>query len=258
MSFKFGAHRLEGRVAIVTDAGNAIGLAIAERVGHEGARLVVNCREKTRLQTALAHLEKSGLSAKNVVGAVCLVEKAEDRARLLQSAIDSFGRLDLLVNSTDVNPFGGGLLDISESLWDETFDVNCKSAFMLTQAAAPLIGKTGGGAIVFVTSTAAYKPRHELAAYGVMQTALLAMTKAFAHGAASLHVRVNCVASGWIEAEEEGKMFDNSAAISHSNDLGRWGAARDVAASVAYLLSDDSTYVTGETQIVSGGVRLRL
>ncbi|KAI6171684.1 hypothetical protein M3Y98_00889500 [Aphelenchoides besseyi] len=263
MSFKFNAHRLEDRVAVITAGTQGIGLAIAERLGHEGAKLVVSSRKQKNVDEAVEYLVKSGLDEKKVAGITCHIGNAEDRDKLLQFALDKFYRIDILINNAGINPYYGDLMGISEEAWDKTFDLNCKAAFVLTQKVAPIMAKTGGGNIIFNASIGAYKPHPKLAVYGVTKTVLLAMTKAFAQGLAPMNIRVNCVAPGVIETRFSQAIWDPKVkkpelSEEAKNDMGRNGSPHEVASAVAYLVSDDASYVTGETHVVSGGVGARL
>ncbi|KAI6195627.1 Dehydrogenase/reductase SDR family member 4 [Aphelenchoides besseyi] len=256
MSFKFNAHRLEDRVAVITAGTQGIGLAIAERLGHEGAKLVVSSRKQKNVDEAVEYLVKSGLDEKKVAGITCHIGNAEDRDKLLQFALDKFHRIDILINNAGINPYYGDLMGISEEAWDKTFDLNCKAAFLLTQKVAPIMAKTGGGNIIFNASIGAYKPHPKLAVYGVTKTVLLAMTKAFAQGLAPMNIRVNCVAPGVIETRFNlGSKREETGVDRRSQK--RYGQKR-IAARIAYLVSDDASYVTGETHVVSGGVGARL
>jgi dehydrogenase/reductase SDR family protein 4 len=264
MSFKFNAHRLEDRVAVITAATQGIGLAIAERLGHEGAKIVISSRKQKNVDDAIKYLVDSGLSKDKVAGIICHIGNADHRDRLLQFALEKFNKIDILINNAGINPYVGELMSISEEAWDKTFDANCKSAFLLTQKVAPIMAKTGGGVVIFNASIGAYKPHPKLAVYGITKTVLLAMTKAFAQGLAPMNIRVNCVAPGVIETRFSQAIWDpkskfNSELVDESkNDMGRNGTPHEIASAVAYLVSDDSSYVTGETHVVSGGVGARL
>ncbi|CAD5213624.1 unnamed protein product [Bursaphelenchus xylophilus] len=266
MSFKYKTHRLEGRVAVITASTKGIGYAIADRLGHEGAKIVISSRKQSSVDRAVDQLIAGGLRRENVAGIVCHAADEAQQDRLLAFAKQTFGKINILVCNHGISPYVGNLMDIPEDTWDRMFEVNCRSIFLLTQKAAHYLKEAGGGAIVYTASVAGYKPQPKLALYGVTKTVLLAMTKAFAQGLAEMNIRVNCVAPGVIKTDFSRVLWDETATGAKPqtksekdiNDLGRHGTPEEVAASVAYLVSDDSSYVTGESHVVSGGVACRL
>ncbi|CAD5210628.1 unnamed protein product [Bursaphelenchus okinawaensis] len=266
MSFKYRTHRLEGRVAVITASTKGIGYAIADRLGHEGAKLVISSRKQSSVDQAIDQLVAGGLRRENVSGIVCHAADEAQQDRLLKFAKERYGKINILVCNHGISPYVGNLMDIPEDVWDRMFEVNCRSAFLLTQKATPYLKEAGGGAIVYTGSVAGYKPQPKLALYGITKTVILAMTKAFAQGLADMNIRVNCVAPGIIKTDFSKALWDETSTglkpptvnEKDANDLGRHGTPEEVAAAVAYLVSDDSSYVTGESHVVSGGVACRL
>lgn len=121
----------------------SIGLAIAERLCHEGARVVISSRNAENVEKAVKQLVESGLGAENVHGCVCHVGNAEQRATLVDSTLQKFGRIDILVNNAGISPTAGDILHTSEEAWDKLFDVNLKAGFMLTKLVVPHMQKAG-------------------------------------------------------------------------------------------------------------------
>ncbi|KAH7730821.1 Protein F54F3.4 [Aphelenchoides avenae] len=261
MTSKYHARRLEGKVAIVTAATKGIGLAIAERLGHEGARIVISSRSQANVDESLSLLIASGLSQQNLAGCVCHVAKAEDREHLVNLALKKFGNIHILVNNAGINPAWGDIMDISESIWDKLFEVNVKAGFLLSKLVAPHIEKAGGGSIIFNASYGAYRTPQGIAAYGITKTTLLALTKALAESLASKNIRVNCIAPGVIRTKMSQKLLEQGedvAAEATGAVMGRVGRPEECAGVVAFLVSDDASYITAETIVVAGGVHARL
>ena len=122
---------------------NRIGLAIAERLGHEGAKIVVSSRKEENVQEGMKCLLKSGLKNSDICGCTCHVSKIEDRQKLLETTLKRFGKVDILVNNAGINPHFGDILDITESVWDKLFEVNVKAGFLLTKLFVPELAKNG-------------------------------------------------------------------------------------------------------------------
>ncbi|XP_060274926.1 dehydrogenase/reductase SDR family member 4 isoform X1 [Ovis aries] len=187
---------LENKVALVTASTDGIGFAIARRLAQDGAHVVVSSRKQQNVDRAVAALQGEGLS---VSGTVCHVGKAEDRERLVATAVKLHGGVDILVSNAAVNPFFGSLMDVTEEVWDKILDINVKAAALLTKAVVPEMAKRGGGSIVIVSSIGAYSPFPSLGPYNVSKTALLGLTKNLAIELAEWNVRVNCLAPGLIK-----------------------------------------------------------
>jgi len=251
------AKTFANKVAIVTGSTAGIGLAIARRLGMDGAKVIVSSRKKDNVDKAVATLRTEGIQ---VEGTVAHVGLAADRASLVDFAIGKFGRLDILVNNVAINPHFGDLLDVSEKTWDKLFDVNVKAPFLLSKLCVEKMQKTGGGNIVFVSSVAGYQPFQGIAAYSITKTTLLGLVKSLAVSCASHKIRVNCIAPGIIKT-------DFSKALTDSGDsmmkdlipLRRYGEAEDCSGAVAFLCDDKSAaYITGETIVIAGGLGARL
>ncbi|GFT22950.1 hypothetical protein NPIL_370421 [Nephila pilipes] len=250
--------KLTGKVAVVTASTEGIGFAIAKRLANDGASVVISSRKKDNVEKAVSEIRS--ISDK-VAGIPCHVGKGEDRKLLLDFAVAKFGGIDFLVSNAAVNPVMCQILDTPEEAWDKIFDTNVKAAFLLTQAAVPLIEKRGGGAIVYVSSIAAFKPMEIIGAYSVSKTTLLGLTKAVAAQCSSMNIRVNCLCPGLIETKFSGGLTNSeeSREIAFANiPMRRIGQPDECAGIVSFLCSDDASYVTGENFVVAGGYFSRL
>nr|XP_015105893.1 dehydrogenase/reductase SDR family member 4 isoform X2 [Vicugna pacos] len=146
---------LENKVALVTASTDGIGLAIARRLAQDGAHVVVSSRKQENVDRAVAALQGEGLS---VTGTVCHVGKTEDRERLVATAVNLHGGVDILISNAAVNPVFGNIMDVTEEVWDKILDINVKATALLTKAVVPEMEKRGGGSVVIVASIAAYSP----------------------------------------------------------------------------------------------------
>ncbi|XP_067595929.1 dehydrogenase/reductase SDR family member 4 isoform X4 [Pseudorca crassidens] len=142
---------LENKVALVTASTDGIGFAIARRLAQDGAHVVVSSRKQQNVDRAVAMLRGEGLS---VTGTVCHVGKGEDRERLVATAVNLHGGVDILVSNAAVMPFFGNLMDVTE----EILDINVKATALITKAVVPEMEKRGGGSVVIVASVGAYRP----------------------------------------------------------------------------------------------------
>ncbi|OCU01254.1 hypothetical protein XELAEV_18007044mg [Xenopus laevis] len=250
--------KLQGKVALVTASTEGIGLAIARRLGHDGARVLLSSRKQQNVDRAVQDLRNEGLE---VEGTVCHVGNREDREKLIETAVQRFGGIDILVSNAAVNPFAGSILESNEEVWDKILDVNVKATFLLVKLAVPKMQERGGGSIVIVSSVAGFTPFPTLGPYSVSKTALLGLTKALAPELSPLNIRVNCLAPGLIRTKFSSALWKNEAVCEHlmsTLGISRIGQPDDCAGAVSFLCSPDASYITGETIVVSGGSHSRL
>ncbi|PNI96681.1 DHRS2 isoform 7 [Pan troglodytes] len=188
---------LANRVAVVTGSTSGIGFAIARRLAQDGAHVVISSRKQQNVDWAMAKLQGEGLS---VAGIVCHVGKAEDREQLVAKALEHCGGVDFLVCSAGVNPLVGSTLGTSEQIWDKILSVNVKSPALLLSQLLPYM-ENRRGAVILVSSIAAYNPVVALGVYNVSKTALLGLTRTLALELAPKDIRVNCVVPGIIKTD---------------------------------------------------------
>ena len=246
------ARHLEGKVAIVTGASRGIGRAIANRLGAEGARVVVNY--VAGAQGAADAVEEIAAAGGEAIAVRADVSRADAVTRLVAASLDRFGRIDILVNNAGVM-VAKGLFETSEDDWDRTIDVNLKGPYLCSKAVAPIMIEQGGGTIINMSSNSGlYHPSAmRFTEYVVSKAGLNGLTKAMAL-ALGPHVTVNAICPGWIrtymveiiEPEVQQRILDETA-------LARWGTPADVASAALFLASSDAAFITGELLIVAGG-----
>ncbi|XP_017233062.1 LOW QUALITY PROTEIN: tropinone reductase-like 3 [Daucus carota subsp. sativus] len=247
--------RFQGKVVIVTASTQGIGFAIAQRLGLEGASLVISSRKQKNVDEAVEKLKARGIE---VLGMVCHVSDAQQRKNLVDKTVQKYGKIDVVVSNAAANPSTATILESKESVLDKLWEVNVKTAILLLQDASPHLTK--GSSVIFISSIGGYNPASSMAMYGVTKTALLGLTKALATELAP-NTRVNCVAPGFVPTHFADFITKNETmrkTIEGSTLLNRLGTTDDMAAATAFLASDDASYITGETLVVAGGVPSRL
>jgi NAD(P)-dependent dehydrogenase (short-subunit alcohol dehydrogenase family) len=246
--------RFAGRVALITGASRGIGLAVAQRLVDEGARVAITARKPEALDAAVEQLGGSG-RALAVAGRA---DDAEHQADAVARAVREFGRLDVLVNNTGINPVYGRIVDIDEAAARKIMDVNVLAALSWTRTAlAAGLGRDGAGAIVNVASVAGLAPSPGIGYYGVSKSAVLGLTMQLA-AELSPGVRVNAVAPAVVKTRFAAALYEaDEAAAAAGYPLGRLGEPADIGAAVAFLASADAAWITGQTLVIDGGLSLR-
>ena len=248
-----------GKIAAVTGAASGNGLAIAEKLLKEGATVVALDRDEAALERLI------GQHPEMVPVVMDVADEASVRSGMAE--IDAkFGRLDTLVNNAGIVK-GSNFDDVSVAEWDQVFAVNSTGTFLVSQSARPLLekgaaarGDDSTSAIVNITSVEAHiviaSSGHPQVHYNASKGALLMFTKALAIETAASKIRVNAVAPGFIETPFTKSVLENQDAVKFLLDrtpLGRIGRPSDVANAVAFLASDEASWVTGTTIHVDGG-----
>jgi len=249
--------RFEGRAAVVTGASRGIGLAIAERLVAEGARVCLTARGPADLAAAAQALNTT--AGREV--AIAVAGKADDpehRDAAIAATVAAFGRLDVLVNNTGINPYAGPVTGADPGVIAKTFGVNVGSALTWTAAAvAAGLGRESGAAVVNIASVAGLRPSPPIGLYGASKAALLHLTAELALELAP-RVRVNAVAPAVVRTRFARALYEGrEAEASAGYPLGRLGEPADVASAVAFLAGDDAAWITGQTLVVDGGCLLR-
>ena len=244
-----------GRVAIVTGAANGIGAACARLLAASHARVALWDIDVGAATALATELSADGSTARAFA---CDVSRKADVDAALQGTLDAFGRIDALVNNAGIFR-AADFLDITEEDWDAVLDVNLKGAFLVGQAAARAMAKTGGGAVVNMSSVNGVMAIPSIASYNASKGGIDQLTRVMSLALAPHRIRVNAVGPGTIATELARKAVLGSAEaekrIMSRTPLQRLGKPAEVAGIVAFLLSDASAYVTGEIVYVDGGRR---
>lgn len=250
---------LTGKVAVVTGGGAAgegigNGRAAAILIARAGAQVLVVDRDKALAQRTVEMIEEGGGQA---VAVEADVTQSADCAAIVQTALDRFGRLDLLDNNVGIGS-RGTVIDETEESWRRVMQVNVDSMFLMSKHAIPAMRRAGGGAIVNVSSISALRPRG-LTVYSVSKGAVIALTRAMAVDHGREGIRVNCVAPGPVYTPmvyQRGMSPSARDRRRQASALGIEGTGWDIGQAVRFLLSSHARYITGHTLVVDGGTTL--
>ena len=244
---------LHGKTAVVTGASRGIGLGIARRLVDEGARVVVTARKSEALAEAVEELG----GAEHALGIAGHAADADHQAAVVATAVETFGSLDLMVNNTGINPVFGPLMDLDLDAARKIIDVNSIAALAWVQAAHGAWLGEHGGAVVNVASVSGVRPAPGLDMYGASKAMLISLTESLAVELGP-KVRVNAVAPAVVKTRFATALYEGrEEEVSAAYPLGRLGQPEDVGAAVAFLLSEDAGWITGQTLVLDGGVLLR-
>ncbi|MFG2518043.1 SDR family oxidoreductase [Streptomyces sp. NPDC048527] len=240
----------DGKVALVSGASRGIGYAIAERLVAGGARVVITARNEGALKEAAAALGTED-QVRYVAGSA---DRPDSRQAAVAAAVESFGAIDLLVNNTGINPVYGPLIDIDPAAARKIFEVNCLAALDWIRLAREAgMGENGPGAVVNVSSIAGLRPSPGIGFYGATKAMLSFITSQLAVELAP-RIRVNAVAPAVVKTRFATALYEGrEEAVAKGYPMGRLGEPEDIAGAVAFLLSEDAAWTTGQTLVVDGG-----
>jgi 3-oxoacyl-[acyl-carrier protein] reductase len=246
--------RFDGQVALITGASRGIGLAVAERIVQEGGRVVITARKPDGLAAAVGQLGGEAV-------AVAVAGRGDDpdhQQDAVDTAVRTFGGLDVLVNNTGINPAYGPLTEIDEGVARKIMDVNVLAALAWTRrAVAAGLGRERPGAVVNMASVAGIGPAPGIAYYGVSKAALIGLTVQLA-AELSPAVRVNAIAPAVVKTQFARMLFeDDEEKAAAQYPLRRLGVPEDIGAAAAFLASADASWITGQVLVVDGGASVR-
>jgi NAD(P)-dependent dehydrogenase (short-subunit alcohol dehydrogenase family) len=237
-------------VAVVTGGARGIGLAIARKFLAEGHRVALLDIDRKTLKATGAHLAQP----ERVLAVPCDVSDPKQVDAAIREVARRFGRIDALVNNAGIAVFKP-ILETRFAEWKRVLDTNLGGAFLCTHACAPVMMKTGGGAVVNIASISGLRASTLRVAYGTSKAALIQLTKQYAVELGTAGIRVNCVAPGPVDTDMA-KLVHSVAIRQDYYDiipLNRYGTPEEIAATVYFLCSADAGYINGQVLAVDGG-----
>lgn len=246
---------LSGKTALLTGASKGMGLAMAEGLAEQGARVMLSSRKADQCEAAAAAINEK-IGERRAFAHACNAGYKDQLQGLVDATHEALGPIDILVGNAGVNPFYGPMSEIPDETYDKVMTTNVKSNHWLVQMVAPDMIARGGGSIMVTSSVGAFEPSLSLGTYNISKLALIALVRNLAAELGPHHIRVNAICPGLIRTDFAQALWDNPAAKARAEQqipLRRLGEADDFKGVAVYLASDASSYMTGQAVTVCGG-----
>jgi len=242
---------VKDRVAVITGASRGIGRSIAIALASAGARVVAAATTLEGCQKLVDELTAQGVEA---IAVKCNVALSEDVDRLIEAAVEKFGRVDILVNNAGITR-DGLLMRMKDEDWDTVMSVNLKGAFLCTRAASKVMSKQRYGRIINITSIVGQMGNPGQANYCASKAGMIGLTMSNAREMAKRNITVNAIAPGFIVTDMTESLLEKvRAELSSQIPMERLGTGDDIANAVLFLASDNTSYITGQVLAVNGGM----
>jgi len=248
---------LEGQIALITGGSRGIGEATALGFAKAGADVVVASRKLPDLEKVAEEIRGLGRESLAVAAHVAGMDQINN---LVTKVTEHFGRIDILVNNAGTSPALSPVLEAEERLWDAIMNLNLKGLFFLSQAVAKVMKEHGGGKIINVASMDGFRPELNMGIYAISKAAVMMATKVMALEWARYNIRVNAIAPGNVHTRLGDSRFAAIAGYEEEmlkrTPVGRIAQPDEIVGAMIYLASDASSFMTGETLVVDGGMLL--
>ncbi|TCS82439.1 SDR family NAD(P)-dependent oxidoreductase [Tepidibacillus fermentans] len=246
---------LEGKVAVITGSGKGIGKAIALGLADAGADVVVVARTQSDIDQTVLEIEQKGRKA---IGISTDVKKKEEIERMVEQTLHTFGKIDILINNAGMN-IRTPALEVSEEEWELIIQTNMKSVFLASQAVGKHMVEQKHGSIINISSVAGHVALRTGVAYAATKAGIIQMTKTLALEWGKYNVRVNAIAPWYFKTPLTEKLLTNKEyydEVISRTPLRRVGDVKELVGPAVFLASDASSYVTGHTIFVDGGMSI--
>ncbi len=246
--------KLKGKVALITGSSRGMGKEYAIGLAKEGADVIINGRNLEKAKPVAEEIEGLGVRTK-AVGAD--VSSSQDVNRMVEEAVNAFGRIDILVNNAGVNPFILEAEKIKEEGWDQVLDVNLKGVFLCCQAVGKKMIQQGGGRIINISSTAGIIGEQGFLPYCVSKAGVMTLTRILAYEWSRYNILVNAIAPGMIAGGMNAPVLNKEILVSGLTQqvpLKRFAKPEEIVKTLLFMASDDCGYINGTTIVADGGM----
>ena len=244
---------VKDKVVIITGSSKGIGLAIAEKLCANGAKVIISSRKQDACDDVAAGLKAKGYQA---VGIACHVGDAEQRQALIEKTVSAFGKIDVLINNAAINPVFGPIEDSDEAAFDKIMNVNVKAVWSLSNLALPHMIKAGGGSVINISSVEGIHPGFGLGLYSTSKAAVIMLTKNQAKEWGKHNVRSNVICPGLVKTKFSQALWQNEKLLGKLEKTipsGRMAMPEEMTGIALLLASDDASYMTGGIYTADGG-----
>ena len=245
---------LAGKVAVVTGSSRGIGRASAELLAQLGAKVVISSRKLDACEEVAKAIRADGGDAHVIP---CNISRKDEVDRLVRDANAHYGKIDILVCNAAVNPHYGPIASLTDEAFDKIMGSNVKSNIWLCNLVMPQMAGRGGGAVIIISSIGGLRGSTTIGMYGVSKAADFALCRTLAGEWGPQKVRINCIAPGLVKTDFARALWEDKEMLARRNatsPLRRIGEPHEIAGAVAFLGSDASTFMTGQTIVIDGGV----
>ena len=249
------SYNLDGKVAIVTGGTRGIGLAIAQELLNQHAKVVICARKQEGLDRAKEMLK----AGDNLLTCVAHIAKEDDVNALVDAAVQKYSAVDILINNVGMNLMTGSLVDVELSAWQKIIDSNLTGTFLVSKKVGAIMRQQKRGKIVSISSVAGRLASPGMNVYGIAKAGVEMMTKNLAVELAPFNVQVNAVAPGMVRTDFSKPFWSNEAIhdmVVKNIPMGRIAEIDEVVHPVLFLASDGARYITGQTIVIDGGASI--
>jgi NAD(P)-dependent dehydrogenase (short-subunit alcohol dehydrogenase family) len=245
--------RLDGRVAVIAGGSRGIGEQIARTFAKVGAKVVIASRYMKNLEPVAESVRAEG---GEITPIVCHIGYLDQIRNLAAKTVEKYGTIDVLVNNAGTNPFFGPMVEAEEWAWDKTVSVNLKGFFFMSQEAARVMMKNGGGKIINIASVGGFRATPNQGIYAITKAGVISLTKGMAKELAEHNIRVNAIAPGLVNTKLAAHLINTKEILDRALErtpMLRYAEPEEMAGAALFLASDASSFMTGTAMTLDGG-----